>query len=658
MRALAFCKLIVELTSARPPHLMRLNRNLVDRGRYTISIQTAVCSGRAINQPTASITCHPGMNLQTAQKERRQWKTPFIFCRWRLLARPVSLALLGMAVLAFPGHASEGGYHPPATAHSDYDAVALDNPSDAILLIFNHGSGAEFTPDQCKGVKGVPQVIRKLEGRRLADKQVIVYAFCTPSRVGEYNHNSRTGEPKVVKRALDIEQLVGRFTVAGLPSRSIFLVGHGAGAWASLLVGRRGNVDINAVIGFGPAFAGRKVTRSEGWWDLHRKQSEYLRTAPRLDAMVFAFEGDRYSDVSELESTFSATGVEFVPVTEEAGNNAGCKLSANRNGAFSKCFGQFAEQRISAFIEERLRNTDLVTTKGYKPPHRPDASANDAVSPETQKSPVVADKSVTAAVTPGDPSDDILLVYSPGSGPEFVPDRCNSNDDVPDVVRSLEERRIAGRTVRVFAFCGPSRVGEYVHELLSGEPKVAKRARDIEDLVDRLTAAGLSGRNIFLVGHSAGAWASLLVARGGNVDVNAVIGFAPAFAGPQATRPPGWSDLHREQSAYLQTAASLDALIFAFEGDRYAEVSDLELVVSAPGIDFVRVSRWAYDDFTCKLTAPHRSAFTQCFEDFAAPRIRTFIEQRLRNTNAGVASAETLLSLNFIFDRPAIFDRP
>lgn len=268
---------------------------------------------------------------------------------------------------------------------------------------------------------------------------------------------------------------------------------------------------------------------------------------------------------------------------------------------------------------------------------------------------------MAAAATYGDiklddASDTILLIYNHGSREEFIPDRCDPDRDVPGVVRRMADRPLAGKKVLVYVFCTPSRVGEYVHETRTGEPKVVKRARDIEELVDRFTAAGLPGRNIFLVGHSAGAWASLLVARRETIDVNAVIGFAPAFAGPKATRSPGWSDLHREQSRYIQTATSLDALVFAFEGDSYVDISELESVVSVPGIDFVRVSRGSNYNFTCRLTAPHRRAFTQCFEDYAAPRMRAFIEQRLRAADPGVASTETLLSLNFIFERQAEFD--
>lgn len=250
---------------------------------------------------------------------------------------------------------------------SKFGAVNLNDPANTVLLIYNHGSRQEFYPDRCDPPSDIPQVVRNLSGHRLAGKRMLVYAFCTPSKVGEYRHQSRTGEPKVAKRARDIENLVARFADAGLPSQNIFLVGHSAGAWASLLVSRRGNVNINAVIGFAPAFAGPKATRSSGWWDLHRKQSAFLRASPRLDALVFAFDGDPFSDVPELSSDLSVPGVELVPVTRVTGNSADCGRITSHHGVFTNCFEELAAQRIGAFIEHRLRNSDVAATSTASP---------------------------------------------------------------------------------------------------------------------------------------------------------------------------------------------------------------------------------------------------------------------------------------------------
>ena len=134
-------------------------------------------------------------------------------------------------------------------------------------------------------------------------------------------------------------------------------------------------------------------------------------------------------------------------------------------------------------------------------------------------------------------------------------------------------------------------------------------------------------------------------ARWGKVDVTGVIAFAPTFAGPVEARPSGWTILHREQSALLRTASRLDALVFAFDGDAYSEVSDLGSVFTAPGVTFVPVTRTVGNYGDCGKVAFHRGAFTQCFDGFAAPRISSFIEQRLRDTNPARASSDKRLTL-------------
>ena len=71
---------------------------------------------------------------------------------------------------------------------------------------------------------------------------VVVYAFCSPTDVGAYDDEYLEGEPKVVKRAKDIEFLMREYFDAGMAPEQVFLAGQAAGAWASLLIARRGRV--------------------------------------------------------------------------------------------------------------------------------------------------------------------------------------------------------------------------------------------------------------------------------------------------------------------------------------------------------------------------------------------------------------------------------
>lgn len=234
------------------------------------------------------------------------------------------------------------------------------------------------------------------------------------------------------------------------------------------------------------------------------------------------------------------------------------------------------------------------------------------------------------------PAETVVLIYNHGSDQEFIPDPCEpaagdaSEWSVPSILADLSGTRVAGKVIAVYGYCTPSRVGEYRHAKRAGEPKVVKRAREIGLLADRFAGLGVPRPQIFLVGHSAGAWASLLAARERPRAVNAVIAFGPAFAGRRATRPLGWEWLRGAQVAYLSGAAQIDALVFAFEGDHYEPPEDLAFLGGIPGVELVVLSGTRIDGVSCGDRPPHLTDRKPCFRATQGDRIRHYIERRLR----------------------------
>ncbi len=81
-----------------------------------------------------------------------------------------------------------------------------------------------------------------------------------------------------------------------------------------------------------------------------------------------------------------------------------------------------------------------------------------------------------------------------------------------------------------------------------------KRTKDIEFLIRDFQKSGMPAENIYLAGQGTGAWAPSLVARRGHVSFNAIIAFAPGFAGPKAGRSPGWLRVLREHEQFIARA--------------------------------------------------------------------------------------------------------
>lgn len=242
----------------------------------------------------------------------------------------------------------------PLLPGTETASLALAQPEDKILLIYNHGSQAENKRDYCyPNSWTTPTVIKRLSGEILAGLEVVVYGFCSPWRLGGYSHLLRLGEPKVLKRAKSLEALVQQFQQQGVPARQIFLVGHSAGGWASLLVLRRGLVEVNSAIAFAPAFAGKKADRSEGWQYLRQQQINYLSEVNDMPSLIYAFEGDAFNAPADLLFLNKIPGVTFVQENNRFGMRE-CGALAGHRAVFTSCFANARGEQVRAFIVSQL----------------------------------------------------------------------------------------------------------------------------------------------------------------------------------------------------------------------------------------------------------------------------------------------------------------
>jgi pimeloyl-ACP methyl ester carboxylesterase len=235
------------------------------------------------------------------------------------------------------------------------DGINLQDPDKRILLIFNHGSEQERSWDICRPTSWtVPEVIQELSGQKVNGRDIVVYNFCSTSP-GEYDAKTRSGEPKVLKRAQGIEAVVRAFEEEGVPPRQVFLVGHSAGGWASLLVARRHYVKFNAVIAFGPAFAGTRADRSPGWQALRQRLASMIAEADHINGLVYAYANDPYESAADLAFLGRIDGVHLIPIDARFDGAGGrCPGPYGHRTAFRSCFARSQEQIILGYIRSQL----------------------------------------------------------------------------------------------------------------------------------------------------------------------------------------------------------------------------------------------------------------------------------------------------------------
>lgn len=216
-------------------------------------------------------------------------------------------------------------------------------------------------------------------------------------------------------------------------------------------------------------------------------------------------------------------------------------------------------------------------------------------------------------VRPADPAKAVILIFNHGTYRPQYRHSCNEGQDVPGVVRDLA----AARHWTIYYLCSAAidggEAGSYTY----------KRADEILAAVAAWRAQGVPARRIFLFGQSAGAWSSLMAARKDHSGFNAIVAFAPAFAGPrsEAVQYPKWLGvLQPQQIAYLRQAKRIDALIFAYNDDSFNRPADIAALEKIPGVSIL-----AFD----ACARGHGTAYSDCFRAGAKVEIDDYIQRRL-----------------------------
>lgn len=225
-----------------------------------------------------------------------------------------------------------------------------------------------------------------------------------------------------------------------------------------------------------------------------------------------------------------------------------------------------------------------------------------------------------------------LIVYLNGSTVEGKPDTCDTSKpgiNVPRTATDLAGATIAGRTLLVYAFCTPTKIGGLNLPGGDGVPKVVRRGEDLTALLTFIADAGFPLERVFLMGQSAGAWAGLLAMRQGGTPVAGLIGFAPAFAGHRGKRGTIWREERDRQVAHIAGAERLNALIYGFIGDPFEPPDAMGWLRDVPGVAYRTLSGRTIGGIHCDNRFPHSTVFKDCFRETQRDFILSFIASRL-----------------------------
>ena len=158
---------------------------------------------------------------------------------------------------------------------------------------------------------------------------------------------------------------------------------------------------------------------------------------------------------------------------------------------------------------------------------------------------------------------------------------------------------------------------------------IFKRVDEISAVLDQLIKAGVAPERIFLSGHSAGGWTSLMAMPMVDRKFNAAIVFAPAFAGPraEASEYPIWrGEIRPKHVAKMTSFDQVRALVFAYDNDPYNRTAELKFLVDRYPDSVQIISS------ICNMSLPltgHMTHLKDCQAGATEKAIAEYLEARL-----------------------------
>ena len=163
--------------------------------------------------------------------------------------------------------------------------------------------------------------------------------------------------------------------------------------------------------------------------------------------------------------------------------------------------------------------------------------------------------------------------------------------------------------------------GKLSYELAdkNGTPLIKKqkqlfKQKIINNKIDDFTKQGFN--NIVLVGHSAGAWASITLKSQFPEKIDGVIAFHPAVSGTFKNRKdwPWWEDVRTQLIGLMKLENLKNALVFAHNKDHYETPKSLSFLSNLKSIKFVDISGLDCKG-EAKLGRGHAITLTKCFAE-------------------------------------------
>ncbi|MDC0216161.1 hypothetical protein OAJ75_03625 [Candidatus Pelagibacter sp.] len=262
----------------------------------------------------------------------------------------------------------------------------IDNPQNKILLIYNHGQSTHDGPSSDCAWKGGMKNISSLVGKKIKDKGIVVYLFCTGKLKGDdykrlWNKKKfkepYKGKPKLEKRLDANLKIIEDFTTQGFKKDQIFLTGRSCGGWMTMMLLSRYQDIVAGGISFVPECYGKltkmykvkkigvdealkkfKEKDGSGPANMRQKQIDEIKKSKNLPVLVFTHPKDPFGGLLS-DWVEEIPGVERIVISQDnTVNGKSCKVWGKSIKNYhdmdrATCFKEF-NPKILDFIASKI----------------------------------------------------------------------------------------------------------------------------------------------------------------------------------------------------------------------------------------------------------------------------------------------------------------
>jgi len=261
----------------------------------------------------------------------------------------------------------------------------INNPGNKIILIYNHGQKSHDGPSSDCAWKSGMQNISSLVGKKINDKEILVYLFCTGKLKGDdyktlWNKKKfkapYKGKPKLEKRLDANLDLIEKFESQGFDKKNIFVTGRSCGGWMSMMLLARYSDAAAGGISFMPACYGhltknykvKKIGVDEalkkfrekdgpGPADMRQMQIDEIKKSQNLPVLVFSHPKDPFDGLL-TDWVEEISGVKRVVISEDN------KIDGKKCNVWGKALKNYHDMdRADCFIYYNSTILDFISSK-------------------------------------------------------------------------------------------------------------------------------------------------------------------------------------------------------------------------------------------------------------------------------------------------------